>query len=197
VPQGLTIKGAATRQRIIEGAAVLMRQSGAGVSLDEIRAATKTSKSQLFHYFPAGREQLVLAVASHEADQILADQQPHLDDLASWRSWHAWRNTVVARYRRQGAHCPLRVLLGQVSPDDEGARAVQVALMDRWQGKLAAGVRQMQDAGLMTRGLSADRAADALLAAVQGGALVLIVTGRSSSLEAALDLTLDQLRVQP
>jgi AcrR family transcriptional regulator len=197
VPQGLTSKGAATRQRIIEGAAVLMRQSGGGVSLDEIRAATDTSKSQLFHYFPAGREQLVLAVAAHEADAILADQQPYLDDLTSWRSWYAWRNAVVARYRRQGRHCPLRVLLGRLSPDDEGARAVQVSLMDRWQGKLAAGVRHMQDHELMTRGLSADRAADALLAAVQGGALVLITTGRSSSLEAALDLTLDQLRGRP
>jgi AcrR family transcriptional regulator len=197
VPQGLTIKGAATRQRIIEGAAVLMRQSGAGVSLDGIRAATRTSKSQLFHYFPDGREQLVLAVAAHEAEQILADQQPYLDELTSWQSWHAWRNTVVAHYRRQGRHCPLRVLLGELAPDDEGARAVQVELMDRWQAKLAAGVRHMQDHELMTRGLAADRAADALLAAVQGGALVLIVTGRSGSLEAALDLTLDQLRVQP
>ncbi|WP_329129843.1 TetR/AcrR family transcriptional regulator [Streptomyces sp. NBC_01476] len=197
MPQGLTTKGAATRLRIIEGAAALMRQSGAGVSLDEIRDATRTSKSQLFHYFPQGREQLVLAVASHEADAILADQQPHLDDLTSWRSWHAWRNTVVARYRRQGAHCPLRVVMSQLAPDDEAARAVQVDLMDRWQGKLAAGVRHMQEHELMTRGLSADRAADALLAAVQGGALVLIVTGRSASLEAALDLTLDQLRVRP
>nr|WP_237554574.1 TetR/AcrR family transcriptional regulator [Streptomyces sp. SID4948] len=193
----MTTKGAATRQRIIEGTAVLMRQSGAGVSLDDVREATRTSKSQLFHYFPDGREQLVLAAAAHEADQILADQQPYLDELTSWRSWHAWRNTVVARYKRQGSRCPLRVLLGQLDPDDKGARAVQVELMDRWHAKLAAGVRHMQGRELMTHGLAADRAADALLAAVQGGAIVLIVTGRSGSLEAALDLTLDQLRVQP
>ncbi|WNI14501.1 TetR/AcrR family transcriptional regulator [Actinacidiphila sp. ITFR-21] len=197
MPQGLTSKGAATRQRIIDGAAVLMRQSGGGVSLDEIREATSTSKSQLFHYFPDGREQLVLAVASHEADQILADQQPYLDDLTSWRSWHAWRNTVVAHYKRQGRQCPLRVLLGQLDPEDTGGQSVQARLMDSWHGKLAAGVRHMQDQDLMTRGLAADRAADVLLAAVQGGAVVLIVTGSTGSLEAAVDLTLDQLRVHP
>jgi AcrR family transcriptional regulator len=197
VPQGLTSKGAATRDRIIEGAAVLMRQSGAGVSLDEIREATKTSKSQLFHYFPQGREQLLLAVARHEADQILADQQPHLDDLTSWRSWYAWRNTVVARYRRQGRHCPLNVLLGQLAPDDEGARTVTVDLLERWQARLAAGVRHMQDHDLMTRGIDAERAAEALLVSVEGGALILISTGSVSPLETSLDLTLGQLRVRP
>ena len=197
MPQQLTSKGAATRQRIIEGAAVLMRQSGPDASLDDIRGATSTSKSQLFHYFPQGREQLLLAVAAHEADQVLADQRPHLDDLTSWQSWHAWRNTVVARYRRQGRHCPLSVLIGQISRDNAGALAVQADLMERWQRALADGVRHMQERELMTRGIDAERAADALLAAVQGGALVLIVTGRSSSLESALDLTLDQLRVRP
>jgi AcrR family transcriptional regulator len=193
----LTTKGAATRQRIIEGAAGLLRQSGAGASLDEIRAATSTSKSQLFHYFPDGREQLLLSVAAHEADQVLADQQPHLDDLTSWDSWHAWRDTVLDHYRRQGRHCPLSVLIGQLGRDSDGARAVQADLLDRWQRALAAGVRQMQEQGLMTRDLDAERAGDALLAGVQGGALALIVTGRTGPLESVLALMLDQLRVRP
>lgn len=196
MPQGLTSKGAATRARIIKGSAELMRQSGAGVSLDEIRAATSTSKSQLFHYFPNGREELLLAVAGHEADQILADQQPYLDDLTSWRSWHAWRDRVFARYRRQGRNCPLSVLLCRLA-DEEGARTVQVDLLERWQTRLAAGVRHMQEQGLMTRRMDAERAAEALLVSVQGGAIILIATGSTGPLETSLDLTLDQLRVQP
>ena len=53
----LTPKGAATRQRIIEGAAAEIRERGVAVTtLDDVRARTGTSKSQLFHYFPDGKE---------------------------------------------------------------------------------------------------------------------------------------------
>jgi AcrR family transcriptional regulator len=102
----LTPKGAATRGRIIEGASAEIRENGVSVTLDDIRVRTGTSKSQLFHYFPDGREQLLLAVARYEADRVLADQQPQLGDLTSWASWRAWRDAVVARYREQGQQCP-------------------------------------------------------------------------------------------
>src|ERR1700742_1251739 len=88
---GLTAKGAATRLRIIEGAAEVIRRDGVeSVTLDDIRQHTSTSKSQLFHYFPDGRRQLLLAVARHEAARVLADQQPHLSALTSWDSWQKW-----------------------------------------------------------------------------------------------------------
>ncbi|MGB6513803.1 MAG: TetR family transcriptional regulator, partial [Mycobacterium sp.] len=49
--QNLTSKGAATRQRIIDGAAAEIRaHGGSATTLDDIRARTRTSKSQLFHY---------------------------------------------------------------------------------------------------------------------------------------------------
>ena len=74
----LTSKGLATRQRIIEGAAVYLRGDVPGeVTLDDIRALTGTSKGQIFHYFPGGKEELLLAVARHESERVLADQQPH------------------------------------------------------------------------------------------------------------------------
>ena len=109
----LTPKGAATRQRIVQGAAVLMRERGpATVGLDDIRAVTATSKSQLFHYFPAGKADLLLAVARHEADQVLADQQPMLGDLTTWPKWEAWRERVIDRYATQRQKCPLSALTG-------------------------------------------------------------------------------------
>ena len=58
----------ATRQRIIDGAAAEIRVNGAvATTLDDVMAHTGTSKSQLFHYFPRGKEQLLLAVAEQEA----------------------------------------------------------------------------------------------------------------------------------
>ena len=63
----LTAKGAATRQRIIEGAARVIREVGVGdTTLDDIRMRTATSKSQLFHYFPSGRDELQLSHSSIE-----------------------------------------------------------------------------------------------------------------------------------
>jgi AcrR family transcriptional regulator len=112
--QNLTAKGRATRERIIEGAAAEVRARGVAVTtLDDVRARTQTSKSQLFHYFPGGKEQLLLAVAGHEARRVLSDQQPHLSALTSWAAWGRWRDAVVQRYRRPGQHCPLTVRMSE------------------------------------------------------------------------------------
>src|SRR5919112_551328 len=111
----LTARGAATRARIVEGAAALIRERGiAAVAMDDIRAATATSKSQLFHYFPGGRTELLAAVAQHEADRVLDDQRPALDDLSTWESWHAWQALVVERYTLQGEDCPLAALTSEL-----------------------------------------------------------------------------------
>jgi AcrR family transcriptional regulator len=194
----LTAKGAATRQRIIEGAAAQIREHGVtATTLDDIRARTRTSKSQLFHYFPDGKDELLLAVARYEADRVLADQQPQLGELTSWPAWRAWRDTVVARYRGQGRHCPLAVVTSQLGRSTPGAQAVVTELVRRWQDELAAGVRHMQGAGEIDAGIDADRAAAALLAGVQGGVLILMSTGSTAHLEAALDAGIASLRRRP
>ena len=88
----LTAKGKATRNRIVEGAAAVLREKGvSAATLDDVMARTRTSKSQLFHYFPAGKDELLLAVARYEADQVLEDQQPYLGCLDSWEAWQHWR----------------------------------------------------------------------------------------------------------
>ena len=47
-----TDKGRATRERILQAAAELVAEKGAaGVSLDDVRARTGASRSQLYHYF--------------------------------------------------------------------------------------------------------------------------------------------------
>ena len=191
----LTPKGAATRRRIIEGAAEEIRERGvSATTLDDVRARTGTSKSQLFHYFPDGKEELLLAVARYEADRVLADQQPQLGELTSWPAWLAWRDTVVARYLGQGQHCPLSMLVSQLGRSTPGAKAVVTELLHRWQTEIAAGIRYMRDAGEVDPELDVDRAAAALLAGVQGGVLVMLSTGRITHLEAALDVGIDNLR---
>ncbi|MFG6192702.1 TetR/AcrR family transcriptional regulator [Nonomuraea sp. JJY05] len=191
----LTRKGAATRQRILEGAAAHIREFGvAATTLDDVLAATATSKSQLFHYFPGGREELLLAVARLEADRVLENQQPALGELTSWPAWQRWRDTVVDHYRRQGRLCPLNSVTSQLGSRTPAAQAVVIELMRRWQAEIATGVRHMQDAGEIDPDLDPDHAAAALLAGIQGGVLIQMSTGEVTHLEAALDMGIAHLR---
>ncbi|QNP68689.1 TetR/AcrR family transcriptional regulator [Streptomyces roseirectus] len=191
----LTPKGRATRDRIVAGAAEVLREQGvAFTTLDDVRGRTGTSKSQLFHYFPGGKDELLLAVARFEAGRVLEDQQPYLGRLDSWEAWASWRDVVVERYELQGDHCPLGALFLQVGRDRPGSRAIVVELMRRWQEHLARGVRALQTGGLVAADLDAERTAAALLAGVQGGVAILMATGDSAHLRAALDTGIEHLR---
>lgn len=192
--QKFTAKGWATRQRIIDGAAEQIRLNGAvATTLDDVLAHTGTSKSQLFHYFPRGKEQLLLAVAEHEAGRVLSDQQPHLSRLTSWAAWQRWRDVVVERYRRQGRQCPLSTVMSEIGRTP-GAHAVTSALIDRWRAEIESGVRAMQRQGKIADSIDPAQAAAALLAGIQGGVSVLLNTGDIGYLEAALDVGIANLR---
>jgi AcrR family transcriptional regulator len=195
VDVAITKKGMATRHRIVEGAAAAIRENGvASTTLDDVMARTGTSKSQLFHYFPEGKEELLLAVAAYEADQVITDQQPQLGCLTSWRAWREWRDAVVRRYQGQGQHCPLNVLITQLGQHTPGAQAVVGQLMNRWQAEIVAGIEYMQRQGKIGAHLDSVQEAAALLAGIQGGVVVMLSTGSVSHLEAALDVGIDRLR---
>ena len=189
----LTAKGRATRQRIIEGAAQYLRSDDPGeVTLDDIRAITGTSKSQIFHYFPAGKEELLLEVARYESRRVLDDQQPHLGGLTSWAAWSRWRDAVVARYRAQGRNCPLGALMAQSAARrrrrgrHHAPRAVAGARLRRHRGDAGRGPRPP--------GTRPDRVSAAFIAGIQGGVQVLRSTGSTWHLEATLDALIDHLR---
>jgi AcrR family transcriptional regulator len=192
--QTFTAKGRATRQRIIDGAAAEIRVHGAvATTLDDVMAHTATSKSQLFHYFPGGKEQLLLAVAEQEAARVLSDQQPQLGELTSWAAWQRWRDVVVERYRKQGQQCPLSTVMSEIGRTP-GAQAVTTALIEQWRSEIESGVRAMQRQGKIAGSLDPSRVAAALLAGIQGGVSVMLATGDLGYLEAALDVGIANLR---
>ena len=191
----LTAKGAATRERIVAAAAAEIRERGiSAVKLDDIGRRSRTGKSQLFHYFPDGKEQLLLAVAEREAEQVLEDQEPHLGQLTSWDAWHHWRDVVVEKYRRQGVNCPLGVLITEIGRHTPAAQAVTAQLLAQWQRRLELGIEEMKAAGEIRAAVDPARASAALIAAIQGGVAILMSSGTSTHLEYALDLCLDYLR---
>jgi AcrR family transcriptional regulator len=191
----LTAKGAATRRRIIEAAAAEIREQGVNATrLEDVCRRSATGKSQLFHYFPGGKEQLLLAVAQHEAQRVLDDQQPHLGRLTSWPAWRRWRDAVVDRYRRQGVHCPLGVLITELGRNTPAAQTVTGQLIAKWELDVRTGIEAMQREGRIGGSVEPAQAAAGLVAAIQGGVTILMSTGSVDHLEAALDMCLDYLR---
>jgi AcrR family transcriptional regulator len=184
----LTPKGLATRARIVEAAADLVLARGAGgTSLDEIRAGTSTSKSQLFHYFPRGKAELVSAIASFQAERVLAAQQPFLECLDTWEAWEGWRAAVLAYYGSQAEWgCPIGSLAGEVAGTDRELAAELAALMEHWCSYLEAGVARMRSAGLLRPDSDPRALAVSIFAALQGGLLLTQTMESLEPLDAAL-----------
>jgi AcrR family transcriptional regulator len=191
----LTARGAATRQRIVEAAASLIRERGvADTGLDDIGAATATSKSQMFHYFPGGKTDLLLAVAVYEAEQVIVDQQPYLGDLTSWRKWQAWRRRVIQKYDAQRDRCPLTALTSHMGKATPATRQIVSDLYDTWSQYLAAGIHALKDSGEIDASTDVDATAIAVLAAIQGGVLMMQATDSISYLQTALGEALEAIR---
>ena len=192
---GSTARGRATRERIVAAASRLVYARGVeGTTLDDVRAATGVSKSQLYHYF-TDKADLVRAVVAWQGAAVLAAQQPELEAIDSLAALQRWRDKVVAlqEEHRGGLGCPLGMLVAQLAHDDLARRALGSAFA-AWHEGLRRGLAVMQERGELGGSADLDALAWGLLAAIQGG-LVLAQAARSlHPVEVALDVALAQVR---
>jgi AcrR family transcriptional regulator len=193
----ITARGEATRARIVESAAELILAGGVGgTGLGGICTETDTSKSQLFHYFPGGKSELVGAIASFQADRVLTAQEPYLSRLATWDDWRGWRDAVVAHYGSQPHWgCPIGALANELIGTDPERAAEVTAHMERWRGLLEAGVTRLRDAGELSPDAAPRALSLAVFASLQGGLLLTATAESIEPLEAALDGALAMLAV--
>ncbi|OII21130.1 TetR/AcrR family transcriptional regulator [Frigoribacterium sp. MCBA15_019] len=191
----ITERGRLTRQRIIDetGRQILAAGIG-GTTLDTVRAATLTSKSQLFHYFPGGKTELIHEVAQWEGRQLLEAQEPEIHDLGTWESWERWRAALVEYYISLGRWaCPIGTLAAQVAATDAEVERTVKEAWDAWREQLATGIRRLQAAGSVDASADPVRVATAIIAAIQGGLLLSQSERAGWPLEAALDHALGPL----
>jgi TetR/AcrR family transcriptional regulator, transcriptional repressor for nem operon len=189
---GLTARGAATRERIIAGAAALIYEWGvASTSLDDIMAATRTSKSQLYHYF-ADKDALVLEVIRRQLGQIIAGQEAELRGLRTWEGMQRWRDHLVEGTRATGGigGCPLGSLASELSDRSESAREAIAACFTEWEAYLVDGFTAMREDGLMSRQADPAELAVTVMTALQGGLLLAQTTRDVRPLELALDMAI-------
>jgi TetR/AcrR family transcriptional regulator, transcriptional repressor for nem operon len=191
-----TAKGRRTRARVVGAAADLVYQRGvAAVTLDEVREASGTGKSQLYHYF-TDRDDLVHAVIDYQCDRVLGLHASVLDGLSSWEDLGRWRDLVVANSRRHdgAGGCPIGSLANELAETDDRARLELADAFDRWVRLLAEGLDRMVQAGALRGDADTARLAVATIASLQGGLLLAETARDADKLEIALDAALDHLR---
>jgi len=170
----LTSRGAATRNRIVVAAAELMHIRGvASTTIDEVLAASATSKSQFYQHFD-DKSDLVYEVITLRADEILSWQRLRLEKVDSLRGLHQWRDAMVQRctLRRGLWGCELGSLAAELSDSDDKARVSLAEHFAEWRAILAAALERMRDAGVLKCDIDGPALATGLLAAVEGGYLL-------------------------
>jgi AcrR family transcriptional regulator len=191
-----TRRGAATRARIVEAAADLVFTRGvSGTSMDDIRAATGTSKSQLYHHFH-DKQDLVRAVITRQTERVLDSQRPELEALDSFAALARWRRRLIDLQRASGCvgGCPIGSLASELVDSDERARQDLASSFSRWESYLIAGFSAMRQRGTLRRSASPTDLATAVMTAIEGGLLLTQTTRSTRPLELALDMAIAHVR---
>lgn len=192
----LTVRGAATRDRIVHATADLMYVKGAtATTLDDVRAATGVSKSQLYRHF-ADKDALIHAVITLRGQQVIERETERLGRFSSFSGLVRWRNALVqANALQNGAYgCALGSMANELADHDTQARTMLADLFASWEGLIAAGLRRMQDKGALKPEADPERLAVGLMAALQGGYLLANTAHDVRPMEIAIDLALEHLK---
>jgi AcrR family transcriptional regulator len=196
LPAPKTPKGQATRARIVDAAAGLVFEDGvARTSLDDVGAAARVGKSQIYHYF-ADKSSLIGEVVARQAVAVLAGQEPYISRLDSWASWTGWRDQLVKEQRENhcAGGCPLGSIANELADADEDTRIALVDSFDQWELAFRDGILRMRATGVIRNNADPDWLAPAILAAVQGGLLLCKTRKTTAPLEASLDAAIGYLR---
>jgi TetR/AcrR family transcriptional regulator, transcriptional repressor for nem operon len=191
-----TVQGRETRERILDAAAELIAEHGAdGTSLDDVRATTRTSKSQLYHYF-GDKQGLVQAVTDHQCERVIALHAELLGEVRDWAGLRAWADAIVATIEARAFRggCPLGTLAAALADTDETARERLASAFAAWREAIAAALSRLVENGQLDPTADLDALTTATLAALQGGLLLAKTERDSKPLQTALHTAIERLQ---
>jgi TetR/AcrR family transcriptional repressor of lmrAB and yxaGH operons len=124
-----------TKQRMIDSAVALLRERGAaGVTVESVLARSGAPRGSVYHHFPGGRSELILAAARRAGDYVaamidesVADNDPHaaLDRFAQF-----WKHALTATGYLAG--CPIVALAVDSHQDPPEAAKLVRDIFTRW-----------------------------------------------------------------
>jgi TetR/AcrR family transcriptional regulator, lmrAB and yxaGH operons repressor len=174
-----------TRDRMVDSAAVLLREYGtAATTIDAVLAHSSAPRGSVYHHFPGGRREL-LAAAVTRAGGTLADRLHDYVDTADSpsavlrRFASLWRSRLVATDYRSG--CPLLAVAVDHPADEPELADLVRTIIGRWTDELRG--------GLVDQGVPPARAATLaalVLASVEGAVVLCRVEGDPTPLDAVV-----------
>ena len=191
-----TKRGLATREHIVAVASALMTEHGvADTSLDDIMAATRASKSQLYHYF-GGKGGLTVAVVVHTAEVVLARNARALDAVRTWDDLDRWCDMIVAVMESQRLRigCALGTLAAELADADDHSRELLLTAFAAWNDHIRSALLRLRDHGHLRADADCDALATGILAAVEGGLLLAKVTRAIEPLHTSLRGSIEHIR---
>ena len=107
-------------------------QGVAATTIDDVLAASASSKSQFYQHFD-DKSELVYEVITMRADEILSWQRLRLEKVDSFRGLYAWRDAMVQRcaLRRGLWGCELGSLAAELSDTDDTSQGIAVRAFHR------------------------------------------------------------------
>jgi AcrR family transcriptional regulator len=178
----------ATRQRIVDTSAELLRRQGyTATGIKQIVAEAEAPFGSVYHHFPGGKEQLgaeAIRVSGALYEQLLPAVFDPAPDLPSGvRAFF----TGAAEHVRETAYadaCPIATVALEVSSSSEPMREACAEVFERW---ISAGSERFAAAGLTRH--RARELALGMFSALEGAFILVRATRNTEALAVAGELT--------
>ena len=190
-----TARGLQTRSRIIDSAQQLFYIKGVNATtLDDIRVASKTSKSQLYNHFP-DKLALIHAVIDVTSRFVLNREEQRLRGVRTLAGLRRWRDALVqANALQDGSYgCAVGGMSIELSDVDERSRAALSETFQAWEQLLIDTLARLQKLGVLSKEANPVALGTGLLAALQGGYLLAQSAHDPKPMGTALDMALDHI----
>lgn len=169
-------------------AGVFARYGYAGATVNLLSEASGLGRSSLFHRFPGGKDEMVIAIIDRAAERYSVALAPAFADGSPYE--RAKQVAVGLDDYYEGGARPC--LLVALSVSDGENRSTAGQCVDAWAEALTHIAR---DAGLTAK--QADIVAVDAVAAIQGGMAIAATTGKTAAYERALATLPDRLTRTP
>lgn len=184
-----TLRGRATRLRIVDTAARLMHVGGvAATSVDDVLTASGTGRGQFYHYFTS-KDELVRAVLEYQAEKGERELAEAFAKDRGWAGVRAWLDSIADEQRRVGyvGGCPIGSIAAEAADRDPSLRDILQATFERKRAKLAERLRELRERGELVASADPDALAMFVVASIQGGLLLASTFRQGRAVEDAID----------
>lgn len=195
LPSALTAKALLNRSRILGSASRLFYVKGVnGTTVDEVCAASGTSKSQLYSIFRS-KTDLVHAVIDLQSQRLLAREEQRLRGVRTFAGLRRWRDALVQIHFMQDEYYGFAFgkMAIEMSKNDEESRQTLAETFQAWQRILVETLVRLRDLGVLDQHCDLEAFGVGLLAALQGGQLLARTTRDAEPILVALDTALARI----